>query len=117
MLTVTKTVFYCEHCKRHRLTRNAIEKHEPRCIYNPQRSACGWHSNPIFQPPSPADFTAALKDNLDPDWLRDKMDGCPACMLAVVVQAQLSLDERDALEFGYDREVERFRNEERRDDW
>ena len=113
MLTVVRPVYYCEFCKRHNLTKRALEKHEPRCIYNPDRPACGWHSEPNAKIPRPADFTAALRENLDVDWLRLAVGGCPACMLAVVVQAAPSLNERVDLQFDYATEVERFRSEER----
>lgn len=111
MLTVTKQVFYCEHCKRHRLTKNSIERHEPRCIYNPDRGYCGWHHSKNMK--RPADYTEEFKRTLDLDWLRSEMNGCPACMLAVVVQADLSIFERQDCGFRYEDEVKRFRDEER----
>jgi hypothetical protein len=110
LLTVTRNVYYCEFCKRHRLTRNAIEKHEPRCIYNPNRSMCGWHMSEV---PAAADLAVAFADDPDVGWLRRATDGCPACMLAVVVQAGLTVEDRRDLAFSYDDEVERFRKEER----
>lgn len=113
VLTVTKTVYYCEFCKRHRMTAAAIEKHEPRCIYNPGRSVCGWHERGAFIP-APANFSTILKEDGDIDWLRRQMDGCPACMLSVVVQAGLSGFERDVIDFDYKAEVTRFREEEQR---
>jgi hypothetical protein len=76
LLTVTRNVYYCEFCKRHRLTRNAIEKHEPRCIYNPNRSMCGWHMSEV---PAAADLAVAFADDPDVGWLRRATDGCPAC--------------------------------------
>lgn len=115
MKVVTRQVFYCEHCKRHRLTRQAIEKHEPRCIYNPDRSGCGWHGDQGVR--APRQFVERFKANPDVDWLRSEMDGCPACMLAVVVQCGLSSGDREDTGFDYGAEVERFRNEERRSDW
>jgi hypothetical protein len=116
MLTVQRAVYYCEFCKRHWLTKSSIEKHEPRCIYNPNRSVCGWHND--RKPFSHAGTVAAgLKDNLDVEWLRIGADGCPACMLAIVVQADLTMEERwEDLGFDYKAEVERFRKEERHAD-
>ncbi len=114
MLTVMREVYYCEHCKRHRLTKNSIQNHEPRCIYNPLRDVCGWHKDE--RPSAPADFVPLLKQELDVDWLRKRMNGCPACMLAVVVQAELSIYDREVLGFTYSDEVERFRVEER-EEW
>lgn len=118
VLTVMKPVYYCEHCKRHRLTKNAIETHEPKCIYNPSRSRCGWHGGaPTFRPPAPADFAPVLKQEMDVDWLREEMDGCPACMLAVVVQAVKAGAAREDLDFDYKSECERFRASEREHDY
>jgi hypothetical protein len=114
MITLKKPVYYCEFCKRHRLSKASIERHEPKCIYNPLRLLCGWHE---VRPPAPADFASLLKQELDVDWLRTEMEGCPACMLAVVVQAGLTLDERSDLGFDYKHEVERFREEERSHDY
>jgi len=112
MLTVTKPVYYCEHCKRHRMTAASILKHEPRCIYNPLRAVCGWHKD--MRPSAPADFALVFVDNPDVEWLRKQMDGCPACMLAVIVQARrLGLHDEDAWDFDYKAEVEKYRESER----
>lgn len=118
MLTINKPVYYCEFCKRHRLTKKSIETHEPKCIYNPRRSRCGWCSkSSSYRTPAPSDFAPILKQERDLDWLRKEMDGCPACMLAVVVQAGLTLDERNGLGFDYQGECERFRTNERERDY
>lgn len=112
MLTITRNVYYCDHCKRHRLTRNSIEAHEPRCIYNPDRSACGWHRDRGVTRPANL-VPAFIEHSGDIAWLHDETEGCPACMLAVVVQARKQgfVDEG----FVYSTEVERFRQEERED--
>lgn len=112
MLTVKRTVYYCEFCKRHRLTKPAIENHEPRCIYNPDRTVCGWHEDKKAYSHA-GTLAAGLRDNLDIEWLRVGADRCPACMLSAVVQANLNIFERDDLGFNYKDEVERFREEER----
>ena len=112
MLIIVKPVYYCEHCKRHRMTAAAIERHEPNCIYNPLRDVCGWHKD--MRPSAPADFALVFKDNPDIDWLRENMDGCPACMLAVVVQARrLGLSDEEAWDFDYKAESARYRESER----
>lgn len=112
MLTIVKPVYYCESCKRHRMTAASILKHEVRCIYNPRRSECGWHKD--TRPSAPGDFALVFKDDPDVDRLRLEMDGCPACMLAVVVQARrLGLHDEDAWDFDYKAEVARYREAER----
>lgn len=115
MLTVVKSVYYCSHCKRHRLTSQSILKHEPRCIYNPLRNKCGWCSKaPSYRAPAPADFALVFKDNPDVGWLRKEMDGCPACMLSVVAQARrLGITSEEAWDFDYQGEVKRYREAER----
>lgn len=113
MRTVTRPVYYCDHCARHRLTASSILTHEPKCIYNPERSACGWHEKGDTIP-APREYVKHLYQSLDLDWLRSILDGCPACMLAVVVQADLDVHARYALGFQYKDEVERFRADERR---
>lgn len=107
-----KPVYYCEHCKRHRLRKDSIETHEARCIYNPLRAICGWHKD--LKPSAPLDFALVFKDDPDVEWLRKQMDGCPACMLAVVVQARkFGLHDEDAWDFDYKAECDRFRESER----
>jgi hypothetical protein len=111
MKVVLREVFYCEFCKRHRLTKSAIEKHEPRCIYNPGRHVCGWHDDKVAIGDAGL-LAAEYKQTLDTEWLRREVGGCPACMLAVVVQADLTVHEREDCGFDYRAEVERFRKEE-----
>lgn len=113
-LAVTKTVYYCEFCKRHRMTRKSIEAHEPRCIYNPNRSVCGWHDDkkPVGHA---GELAKLLETNLDVDELREGADDCPACMLSAVVQAKQAGMDREDIEFDYATEVERFRKDERED--
>jgi hypothetical protein len=83
---VQKNVYYCDFCKRHRLTRHAIETHEPHCIYNPQR-VCRWNlpggEHGLIDV---AALAVAVKERelvveKDIVWLRAETDGCPACML------------------------------------
>lgn len=117
MLTVVKPVYYCEHCKRHRIMAPAIANHEPKCIYNPQRDKCGWCSKaPTYRAPAPADRVPGFIDDPNVDKLREELDGCPACMLAVIVQARRAgLNDEEAWSFDYNAEVDRFRKEENRD--
>jgi len=36
MIIKTKKVYYCGHCKKHRLTKPAMEHHEKLCFNNPE---------------------------------------------------------------------------------
>lgn len=41
MKELTKKVFYCDHCKKHGLSKGSMSKHEKWCNYNPEnRRAC-----------------------------------------------------------------------------
>lgn len=120
--TVVKNVFYCDYCRRHRLVRRSIEDHEPRCIYNPERS-CGWSLYGAAHPTVSVGELAAeiVEKGVDwLDWLRKETSGCPACMLAAVAQARRRVRDEPHHEgwsdcdFDYDVEVKRFREEENR---
>lgn len=41
MKELTKKVYYCDHCKKHGLSKGAMSRHEKWCNYNPEnRRAC-----------------------------------------------------------------------------
>lgn len=130
MREVAKTVYYCDHCRKHGLQRAAMAKHETVCTMNPVR-VCRWridgHSDGtklMEMAPLAADLTVragspGLLEQIDIDWLRDEVDGCPACMLAALRQAEIKdihWDAHSHLIFDYSTEVERLRREEREAD-
>lgn len=131
-----KTVYYCDFCKKHGLSRFAMERHERVCTMNPDR-VCRWS---IDATEGHADFSlpavvAQLHaraeahavdgylpslDTEDIDWLRSVVttsgEGCPVCMLAALRQSALRhfhWNRRGEIIFNYDKELERFRNAER----
>jgi hypothetical protein len=130
----TKTVYYCEHCKKHGLMRNMMERHERHCTLNPDR-VCRWrfdyHSDdhPVLDlpalvadlrtrsvaPPGGRDPDYRLIVPADVEWLRGEVDGCPACMLAVFRQSGIEYHHGPdyANLWDYGEEVERFRARER----
>lgn len=128
---VAKTVFYCDHCRKHGLSRAAMEKHEAGCTMNPVR-VCRWripqHSDGTKQMDmrplaevlaaranGTADSRTVLSQD-DIDWLHDAVLGCPACMLAALRQSGVTDFHHDADSnaiFDYAAEVERLRVEER----
>jgi hypothetical protein len=131
---VQKTVYYCGHCGKHGLSRPAMEKHERVCTLNPER-VCRWKiddhgyvevaavaaelrerasSYPLSPDPESEERTYLAKD--DVEWLRDEVDGCPACMLAAMRQSGVDdyhTDRRGAEIFNYQAEVDRVRADER----
>lgn len=114
MKTVTRSVYYCDYCGLHRLRASAIEGHEPKCIYNPDRSRCGWHDTDE-NVASPREYAPRLNYGTTIEELRGWAGGCPACMLAIVVQSDLTAVERYDL-FDYKAEVKQRRADERHDE-
>ena len=124
MKTLTKNVYYCDFCRKHGLSRPAMEKHERHCTMNPQRT-CRWtiDADEGHADVSLAYVVAELQRRApleleDIDWLRktltDTDEGCPACMLAALRQSGLDyhLTPRGARLFDYDAEVARWRKAE-----
>jgi hypothetical protein len=123
----TKAVYYCDFCKKHGLSRYAMEKHERHCTLNPQR-LCRWVILDYFSPREPTHQPHQMRKGL-PRWLRmrrpitkdviDKLreyaSGCPACMLAAVRQAKLDHfhDYDHTFNWIYEDEVKRFREDEK----
>jgi hypothetical protein len=123
MKTVKKNVFYCSFCSKHGLSRAAMEKHERHCTLNSMRT-CRWKSaawdgedHPIIDLSALIGEVQALTPLTEESlsWLRVQVNGCPACMLAVLRQS--GVEYHYALNsgplFDYQGEVERFREEER----
>ena len=139
MRSVQRVVFYCDFCRKHGLSRVAMEKHEAACTMNPRR-VCRWridgHSDgsrvidvaeiaavlrdratpyPISADPEAEERTYLAKEDID--WLRGEVEGCPACMLAALRQSGVDSFHHayrtGETIFDYDAEVERLRAEER----
>jgi hypothetical protein len=97
--------YYCDHFRKGGCGKAAMIRHELHCIKNPQRECrmcalLGGQSTPM-----PELLEALLEDGLD--GLRKKTDGCPACMLAAIVQMRISGRgefEFDLTEFDYQAE-------------
>lgn len=121
MRTVRKNVYYCEHCRKHGLSRVSMERHERHCTLNPQR-ACRWVIDGAVHQSIPLKLLVddlqqrAPLDAGDIRWLRLMVYGCPACMLSALRQSGLEyhydVNAHTRL-FDYAEEVERFRTEER----
>lgn len=121
-----KTVFYCDFCRKHGLSRHAMRAHEIRCTMNPWR-VCGWHEprrgNPISVLVNRIQERPLPLTRDDIDWTHDAVEGCPACMLAVLRQSGVDFhyDAQYRRIFEYEDEVKRFREQEyeeaQRDEW
>lgn len=120
MIVKQKSVYYCDFCKKHGLSRHAMELHERICTLNPERE-CRWklpdHPNGGY---ALAPLVAELISRRplqqgDIDWLHDEVDGCPACMLAALRQSgpDYHHDDRGQVIFDYQKQVEEAREVER----
>ncbi len=122
MIERTKTVYYCQFCKRHGLSRYAMEGHERRCTLNPDR-ACRWGG---AHEPDTARWADVIRSRSpltkdDIAWLRNETDGCPPCMLAALRQSGLADFHYDTETseriFDYDEEIAAYRKGEREDEY
>lgn len=125
MRTVKKKVHYCDFCRKHGMSMPAMAKHEAHCTMNPNRS-CRWKFYGREHKPLPTRLLVADLHTRSPlseddiEWLRGMVSGCPACMLAALRQSGLQYhftpNHHHAVLWDYGKEVERFRDEERRAD-
>ena len=108
MRVKTKTVYYCDFCKKHYLLRPSMESHEKHCTKNPNRICrmCErtdintiipkyrievpeewWKKDTIgsgrFLPGEKYDrIRKETKERIEQ--LRDEVEGCPNCMFTVI---------------------------------
>lgn len=86
MKTLTKKVYYCDYCNKHRLVSNVIKDHEEHCTLNPNRlcGMCGYKGiqQPTFEVEvlGEADFNKHIAQE-DIDKIEKEFD-CPICVLA-----------------------------------
>ncbi len=117
--------YYCDHCNKSGASGGHMKTHEARCCRNPER-VCGFHSDERIEEPQPAlaDLTAALEGGKS--WaeglkaLREAAHGCPACMLAGILQSEVLQEAKEMahgdpesfpwpeLDFDFKKEVESF---------
>ena len=120
----TKAVYYCDHCRKHGLSRHSMERHEQGCTMNPAR-ACGWQTggctSDIGSLAVQMKERAISRDGGSPtfvkddiDWLHDEVEGCPACMLSALRQSGIEIhyDHAAVRIFDYDDQVLAFRKKE-----
>lgn len=79
--------YWCEHCGKGGCGGHAIGKHERACIRNPART-CGMCRVAEGEQKPMADLIASLVAGGLQE-LRQAAGGCPACMLAAIVQERL----------------------------
>lgn len=94
--------YYCDHCNKGGCGKAAMIKHEGSCCHSPVRVCrmC-WHGE-LCQQPMP-DLLAALEEG-GVEKLREVADGCPACMLAAVIQFPKDPGEGPWFDFDFKKE-------------
>jgi len=107
MITKIKAVYYCEYCDKRYLSKGHMNKHEPACTLNPRRQ-CGMCGDGELVQTEP--FACYLEPLAVPEWqdandlrrvidgqydtfiaaVEDTVEGCPACMLAIIRQLKIT---------------------------
>jgi hypothetical protein len=109
--------YYCDHCNKGGCGKAAMIKHEASCAHNPNRKCRMCGHGELVQKPMP-ELIQALQDGGVPK-LREVSDGCPACMLAAIIQEGEGADPEDRTwhQFDFKEEAKGFWalvNDERR---
>lgn len=112
---ITKTVkrYFCEHCGKGGMRKDCIERHETICFRNPARLCIV--CSPHYDAPHPVDM-AALKAAFDEayvDGVRFAAGGCPACVMAAILQSRprTPISSDDWVEFDYKKELTDYLSE------
>lgn len=95
-----KKVYYCEFCKKHRLTPNSIKHHEAICTLNPNRNCrmCNRKGIPSDNYESLTDLRLSVK--------------CPMCIFAYIRQHELWKKDKDMEYYVLDVELQRYNQEQ-----
>ena len=82
--------YYCDFCDKANCCASAMHKHEKHCTANPNRE-CGMCKCADFETKPIKALIGALGngDKQGVNALREKAEGCPACMLAAIRQSGL----------------------------
>lgn len=107
MITKKVNRYYCEFCKKGGQNAGVIRKHECSCTRNPKRACamCGsynWDYHSLV----------VLLGIHGVSAVSDQVDGCPACVLAVIQQREMEVgDGKNWEEFDYEKEKEAWYQE------
>ena len=79
--------YYCDHCKKGSLRKNCMEKHEQRCIRNPER-VCGFclHRAEEGVQQQCMEMLITAIDNGGLEKLKAASKDCPGCIISAIVQ-------------------------------
>ncbi len=80
--------YYCDHCNKGGFKKKGMAEHELACIKNPTRAHC-WLCAQVPQAVTPmSELKTAFETGTGLGNLREAANGCPACMLAAMIQYQ-----------------------------
>lgn len=89
MNIIKKNVYYCDHCKKHTLSKSSIALHEEHCTNNPNRSCrlcdCGPGSISEIVSKYPKAENGCV-DEATFKQIREECDRCPICTFSVMRQ-------------------------------
>lgn len=85
MKRVLRWRYYCDFCPKSGASGGHMKAHERSCCRNPER-VCGMCEKAHLDQQPIAELIEALKSE-DVKGLRETASGCPACMLAAIIQS------------------------------
>ena len=116
MKKVKRWRYYCDHCRKSGASGGWMTRHEAHCLRNPAR-VCGFCSfvcadgnRAIESDQKPIEVLIAALDDGDKEGvsaLREVALGCPACMLAAIVQSGLQKSGEDGINVEFDFKAEK----------
>lgn len=82
MRTKTVTRYFCDHCSKGMLRKDAMERHESVCYRNPERGCISCQRDPIHVIPAER-FEVVKRGLVD---CRPIKDECPRCFMALCIR-------------------------------
>lgn len=98
--------YHCDYCGKGGCSGGHIRRHEAACCRNPNR-VCGMCALSGVGGATVPALLAAFGPTGDLKALRDAAEGCPACMLAAIIQSGIQLTE-GRVEFDFAKERDAF---------
>lgn len=106
--------YHCDHCGKGRLSKSCMVKHEIICVYNPTRQCPLCWDLQLPSKPMPV-LIEAIQTSMAK--LREVSEGCPACILAAIIQSRdpYASKEENWVDFDYKKELANWHQQTRHD--
>jgi hypothetical protein len=100
--------YYCDHCRKSGCNSSHIKAHEKVCCRNPDRACemCKTEKRDY------RDLVKQFERDGNTDALDEMVDGCPWCMLAIIIQCQSNPASDPRWDWDFKAEKERWDNEQ-----